>query len=113
MEEKERENDGGRKRRRGQWVVKVSESQRSHFLFSADTILRYMSALNVPLGLSKFGYTTADIPDLVEGTLPQVVYFLFLCFPIQLFLQKRVTQLSPTPTDRELLTSLFEGSMSY
>ena len=34
----------------------------------------------MPMGLSEIGYKTDDIPDLVEGTLPQVFFsqFLFL-----------------------------------
>jgi hydroxyacid-oxoacid transhydrogenase len=37
----------------------------------ADRITWFMQRLNVPNGLRAVGYTTADIPALVEGTLPQ------------------------------------------
>jgi hydroxyacid-oxoacid transhydrogenase len=42
------------------------------------------------------GYTTDDIPALVQGTLPQ----------------HRVTKLSPRPAGEAELTSLFEESMT-
>ena len=45
----------------------------------ADRITWFMERLRVPNGLRAVGYTTADIPRLVEGTLPQ----------------HRVTKLSP------------------
>ena len=51
----------------------------------------------MPNGLSAVGYTTDDIPALVEGTLPQ----------------HRVTKLSPRPAGQEELTRLFEDAMSY
>ena len=44
---------------------------------------------------SALGYGTADIPALVEGTLPQ----------------HRVTKLSPRPFDRDDLARLFEEAM--
>ena len=55
-----------------------------------------MRILDVPNGLGAVGYTTADIPALVEGTLPQ----------------HRVTKLSPRPANESDLTSLFEASMT-
>ena len=54
-----------------------------------------MQRLNVPNGLRAVGYTTADIPALVEGTLPQ----------------HRVTKLSPRPAGAEDLAGLFERAM--
>ena len=51
-------------------------------------------ALATP-GLEAVGYTEADIPALVEGTLPQ----------------HRVTKLSPIPAGRDELTALFRASM--
>ena len=51
----------------------------------ADRITWFMQRLNVPNGLRAVGYTTADIPALVEGTLPQ----------------HRVTKLSPLPAGPE------------
>jgi hydroxyacid-oxoacid transhydrogenase len=62
----------------------------------ADCILELMQQLEVPNGLSAIGYTTDDIPALVEGTLPQ----------------HRVTKLSPRPADEEALTGLFEDAMT-
>ena len=38
----------------------------------SEVIKEYMYKTNIPDGLSALGYTTDDIPLLVEGTLPQV-----------------------------------------
>jgi len=62
----------------------------------AERVIHFMRALDVPNGLAEVGYTVADIPDLVEGTLPQ----------------HRVTKLSPRPAGRDELTTLFEQSMT-
>ncbi len=61
----------------------------------ADRITWYMQKLDVPNGLRAVGYGTADIPGLVEGTLPQ----------------HRVTKLSPRAAGPEELGRLFEESM--
>jgi hydroxyacid-oxoacid transhydrogenase len=61
----------------------------------ADRVIHFMRRLDVPNGLSAVGYTVADVPALVEGTLPQ----------------HRVTKLSPRPAERAELRSLFEASM--
>ena len=61
----------------------------------ADRITWFMQRLKVPNGLRAVGYTTADIPALVEGTLPQ----------------HRVTKLSPLPAGPEDLARLFEQAM--
>jgi hydroxyacid-oxoacid transhydrogenase len=61
----------------------------------ADRITWFMRELNVPNGLAAVGYTTADIPALVGGTLPQ----------------HRVTKLSPRPADEDDLARLFEQAM--
>lgn len=61
----------------------------------ADRITWYMQRLNIPNGLRAIGYSSADIPALVEGTLPQ----------------HRVTKLSPRPADADQLSALFEESM--
>jgi hydroxyacid-oxoacid transhydrogenase len=61
----------------------------------ADRITWFMQRLNVPNGLSAIGYSSSDIPALVEGTLPQ----------------HRVTLLSPRPAGREELAALFEDAM--
>jgi hydroxyacid-oxoacid transhydrogenase len=61
----------------------------------ADRITWYMHQLKMPNGLSAIGYSSADIPALVEGTLPQ----------------HRVTKLSPRPADADRLSALFEEAM--
>ena len=61
----------------------------------AERILRMMQDLHMPNGLRALGYTPADIPALVEGTLPQ----------------HRVTKLSPRPAGRDELAGLFEDAM--
>jgi hydroxyacid-oxoacid transhydrogenase len=54
-----------------------------------------MQRLKTPNGLAALGYTSSDIPALVEGTLPQ----------------HRVTKLSPRPAGPDELARLFEGAM--
>jgi hydroxyacid-oxoacid transhydrogenase len=61
----------------------------------ADRITWFMRELNVPNGLAALGYTSSDIPALVEGTLPQ----------------HRVTKLSPRPAGPEELSRLFEQAL--
>jgi hydroxyacid-oxoacid transhydrogenase len=61
----------------------------------ADRITWFMQRLQVPNGLAALGYSPADIPALVEGTLPQ----------------HRVTKLSPRPAGPDELARLFEASM--
>jgi hydroxyacid-oxoacid transhydrogenase len=61
----------------------------------ADRITWFMERLGVPNGLKAVGYTSADIPALVEGTLPQ----------------HRVTKLSPRPAGPDDLATLFEEAM--
>ena len=56
-----------------------------------------MQKLDVPNGLSAVGYTHDDIPELVEGTLPQ----------------HRVTKLSPKPAGAEELHGIFVDAMKY
>ena len=63
----------------------------------SDRLIALMQELQVPNGLSAIGYTTADIPALVEGTLPQ----------------HRVTKLSPRQAAAEDLARLFEDAMRY
>ena len=62
----------------------------------ADRITWFMQQLNTPNGLKAIGYTSSDIPALVEGTLPQ----------------HRVTKLSPRPATAEDLARLFEDAMT-
>ena len=61
----------------------------------ADRITWFMQRLNVPNGLRAVGYSSADIPALVQGTLPQ----------------HRVTHLSPRPAGPDELAALFEDAM--
>ena len=61
----------------------------------ADRITWFMQRLQMPNGLKAIGYSSADIPSLVEGTLPQ----------------HRVTKLSPRPAGPDELSALFEDSM--
>jgi hydroxyacid-oxoacid transhydrogenase len=61
----------------------------------ADRITWFMQRLKTPNGLAALGYTSSDIPTLVEGTLPQ----------------HRVTKLSPRPAGPEELSRLFEDAM--
>jgi hydroxyacid-oxoacid transhydrogenase len=61
----------------------------------ADRITWFMQRLNAPNGLRAIGYASADIPALVEGTLPQ----------------QRVTKLSPRPAGPDELGALFEEAM--
>jgi len=61
----------------------------------ADAITGFMRDLDVPNGLQALGYTEADIPVLVEGTLPQ----------------HRVTKLSPRPFSNDDLTGMFRDAL--
>ena len=63
----------------------------------SDCIIEFMQKLGIPNGLSAIGYTTEDIPALVQGTLPQ----------------HRVTKLSPRPAGEQELSKLFEDAMTY
>ena len=61
----------------------------------ADRVTWFMQRLKMPNGLRAIGYTSSDIPALVEGTLPQ----------------HRVTKLSPRPAGPDELAALFEDAM--
>ena len=61
----------------------------------ADRITWFMQRLHIPNGLRAIGYSSSDIPALVEGTLPQ----------------HRVTKLSPRAAGPEELSALFEAAM--
>ena len=52
---------------------------------------------NIPKGLKDVGFSEADIPKRVEGTLPQ----------------HRVTKLSPRPAGEKELAALFRDAMQY
>ena len=61
----------------------------------ADRITWFMQRLHMPNGLRAIGYSSADIPALVEGTLPQ----------------HRVTKLSPRPAGPDELAALFDEAL--
>ena len=61
----------------------------------ARRVMHFMQLLKMPSGLAAIGYTPADIPALVQGTLPQ----------------HRVTKLSPVPAGEAELTELFRASL--
>src|SRR4026208_323571 len=61
----------------------------------ADRITWFMQRLQMPNGLSAIGYTSADIPALVEGTLPQ----------------HRVTKLPPRPARPDGLGELVHDAL--
>jgi hydroxyacid-oxoacid transhydrogenase len=61
----------------------------------AQQIVELMMDLKMPNGLRALGYLDADIPALVQGTLPQ----------------HRVTKLSPKPANADELADIFENSM--
>ena len=78
----------------GAHVTGVREADAGTVL--ADRITWFMERLRVPNGLKAVGYTSSDIPALVEGTLPQ----------------HRVTKLSPRPAGPDELAALFEDAMT-
>jgi hydroxyacid-oxoacid transhydrogenase len=75
-------------------VSGVAEADAGRVL--ADRITWFMERLLVPNGLNAVGYTHDDIPQLVEGTLPQ----------------HRVTKLSPRAVSPDDLARLFEDAMT-
>jgi len=62
----------------------------------SERITWFIERLKLPNGLRALGYSSSDIPALVEGTLPQ----------------HRVTKLSPRPAAPEDLSRLFEDAMA-
>ncbi|MBH54402.1 MAG: alcohol dehydrogenase [Opitutaceae bacterium] len=79
----------------GAKVTNVSDDEIGEVL--AQRIIYFMQELSAPNGLTEVGYTEADIPKLVEGTLSQ----------------QRVTKISPKPVDEALLRLLFEDALTY
>lgn len=76
--------------------VDVSRCQRSDAgRILAERITWFIERLKLPNGLREIGYSSSDIPALVEGTLPQ----------------HRVTKLSPRPAPPEQLSRLFEDAL--
>ena len=76
-------------------ISAVAEADAGAVLASA--IISLMQQTGVPNGLGAIGFTKADIPKLVEGTLPQ----------------HRVTKLSPRPATAADLQTLFEDALRY
>ena len=76
-------------------IANVAEADAGEALASA--IISLMQQTGVPNGLGAIGFTKADIPALVEGTLPQ----------------HRVTKLSPRPATAAHLQALFEDALRY
>ena len=62
----------------------------------ADCIVALLKQLEMPNGLAAIGFTEADIPALVEGTLPQ----------------HRVTKLSPRLAGEEDLHAMFKDALT-
>lgn len=60
----------------------------------ADTVREYMRVMKVENGLTELGFKKEDIPNLVQGTLPQ----------------HRITKLAPREQSEEDLAKLFENS---
>jgi hydroxyacid-oxoacid transhydrogenase len=65
--------------------------------FLANEMIEMMRKTGMPNGLDAIGYTPADIPQMVAGTLAQ----------------QRLTKLSPRPFDESDLSKLFLDSMMY
>ncbi len=63
----------------------------------ADQIVKLMRASNMPNGLLGVGYEASDIPDLVNGSLPQ----------------RRLLDNAPIDIQREELTELYESALTY
>ena len=61
----------------------------------ADRVLHFMRITDQPMGIAAFGYTEADIPRLVEGTL----------------VQARLLKLSPIDPTAAVLAELFRSSL--
>ena len=60
-------------------------------------VIALSRAIGIPDGISGVGYTAADIPDLVAGTLPQ----------------QRLLANCPCEVDAACVTELFEKALSY
>ena len=61
----------------------------------AERLIQLMQSLHLPNGLAEIGFTSADIPALVQGTLPQ----------------HRVTKLSPREANESDLQKMFDESL--
>jgi hydroxyacid-oxoacid transhydrogenase len=61
----------------------------------ADRVLWFMDRVKAPIGLRSVGYSSSDIPALVDGALAQ----------------ERLIALSPRPVDRDACARMFEDAM--
>lgn len=75
-------------------IADASDEQAGSVL--AERVIELMRCLKMPSGLAAVGYTTDDIPALVEGTLQQ----------------QRITKLSPIEASGGELAKLFQESMT-
>ncbi|XP_072945724.1 probable hydroxyacid-oxoacid transhydrogenase, mitochondrial [Epargyreus clarus] len=62
----------------------------------SDTILKYMDTMKIENGLTALGYTRDDVPNLVQGALPQ----------------KRLLSIAPLPQSEDDLSKLLEDSLT-
>ena len=76
-------------------ISRVTDPRSEAGALLADRVAALMKQLGMPNGLTAVGLTEEDIPNLVEGTLPQ----------------HRVTKLSPRQAGREDLHALFRDAM--
>ncbi|KAJ7068271.1 alcohol dehydrogenase [Mycena amicta] len=82
-------------------IARIPDSEIGAHVY--ETIARFLDGLGVPRGLKALGYTAADIPMLVDGTIPQ----------------RRVLDLAPGIGDvvdedgRSHLTTMLERSLEY
>ena len=63
----------------------------------ADRVIEFMREAGIPNGLSAVGFTSDDIPALVEGTMPQ----------------QRITKLAARANDEKDIARMFEDAMTY
>ncbi|KAH8254260.1 hypothetical protein KR032_009152 [Drosophila birchii] len=77
----------------GAEVRGVNKSDAGRLL--ADTVRGYMQRAGIENGLRELGFSSSDVPALVEGTLPQ----------------ERITKLAPRAQTQDNLAQLFENSM--
>ncbi len=76
-------------------VTDVPDDQSGAVL--SDQIIDLMKQTSMPNGLEGVGYSASDIPDLVDGSLPQ----------------RRLLDNAPIVIDREKLTELYEAALRY
>ncbi len=75
-------------------ISKVNRADAGRVL--AERVIHFMQTLTMPRGLTEIGYSSSDIPLLVEGTLAQ----------------QRLLKLSPRPAGEDELALLFDESLA-